>query len=84
MKFWETLPTSSILLVSANLIPVVGVIHGGWNLFDILFIYWAESAIIGFFNVLKMMSAGGKKSLTSPIDWLIKLFMCGFFTVHFG
>ncbi len=78
------LPTSSVLLIAANLVPVVGVARGGWNIFDILFIYWAESAIIGVFNVLKMLTANEKDGPPFIVSFILKLILCVFFTVHFG
>jgi hypothetical protein len=49
---------SGIVLVLMNLIPLVGVVFFGWSAFNIVFLYWSENVIIGFFNVLKMLTAG--------------------------
>jgi hypothetical protein len=49
---------SGIVLVVMNLIPLVGVVFFGWSAFNIIFLYWSENVIIGFFNVLKMLTAG--------------------------
>jgi hypothetical protein len=49
---------SGIVLVVMNLIPLVGVVFFGWSGFNIVFLYWSENVIIGFFNVLKMLTAG--------------------------
>ena len=48
-------------LILSNLVPVAGVILFDWNVSAILLLYWAENAIIGFFNVLKMSMAQGQK-----------------------
>jgi len=76
---------SVILIVTANSIPVIGVIFLKWNPFFILFIYWGESLIIGFFNILKMLISGaiddGKFSLPGFIG---ASGISAFFTVHYG
>jgi hypothetical protein len=53
---------SLIVLVIANLVPLLGVYAWGWSVAELLFMYWTESAIIGFFNVLKMALARGPMS----------------------
>jgi len=50
---------SEIVLILANLIPLFGVLFLGWDLFSILIIYWLESAIIGFYTLLKMAMCWG-------------------------
>ena len=46
---------STLVLVVANLVPVAGTLFLGWNLSDVLVLYWAESAVIGFFNIGKII-----------------------------
>ena len=69
---WLT-PTA-VALILANLVPVAGTIFLGWSLGDVMVLYWAESAVIGFFNLLKMLVIG---------RWMA-LFIGLFFVVHFG
>ena len=52
---WAT----ALALVAANLLPLVGVLALGWDVASLLFIYWMESAVVGFFNVLRMAQAQG-------------------------
>jgi hypothetical protein len=54
---------SLIALVAANLLPVAGVLLWGWNIFEIVSLYWFENVVIGFFNVLKMLAATGEVQL---------------------
>lgn len=68
------LPTSAWLLLAANLVPLVGVLALGWRLPDILLLFWTESAIIGGFTILKMLS---KRAWSA-------LFYVPFFCVHYG
>lgn len=67
-------PYSSYILVVANLIPLFGVLFLSWNLQHIMLIYWAESAIVGFYNVIRMI-------VISPTQ---SIFLVPFFCFHFG
>ncbi len=62
---------SALLLILLNLVTIFGAIVLNWSLFQIVLSYWAETAIIGFFNLLKMWKAEGKLALensTGPLD----------------
>lgn len=50
---------SAIVLIAANLIPLVGVVFFGWSLWTILVLYWVENGIVGFWNVPKILLARG-------------------------
>jgi hypothetical protein len=50
---------SAILLLLANLIPLVGVLFFGWSLLTILVLYWLENGIVGFWNVPRIIMARG-------------------------
>jgi hypothetical protein len=65
---------STLILVFANLIPIAGSAFLGWNLADVMVLYWTESAVIGFFNVCKMIVIGRWVALLSGT----------FFIAHFG
>lgn len=45
---------SVLLLILVNLIPIAGFWLWGWHLSDVMVLYWAESAVIGFFNICKI------------------------------
>jgi hypothetical protein len=80
MKFTRYI--SLISLIVSNLIPLFGVMWYGWSIFSLMFLYWSENVVIGFFTVLKMFfSKGGSVSGTSPE---LKAFFIPFFVVHFG
>ncbi|MFT4688862.1 MAG: hypothetical protein ACJASX_000303 [Limisphaerales bacterium] len=76
---WQTTEdkTSVVALVSMNLIPVFGVFFAGWDAGTIMLVYWAENLVVGFYNILKMALA-----TESPIP--VRMFLIGFFTVHYG
>ena len=65
---------SALVLIIANLIPVAGSVFLGWNLSDVMVLYWAESAVVGFFNICKIIIIG---------RWAA-LFAAPFFAGHFG
>ncbi len=47
---------SALVLIIANMIPLAGSAFLGWNLGDVMVLYWAESAIIGLFNLCKIIA----------------------------
>ena len=49
---------SAIALVVANLVPLVGVLFFGWNLADLMVLYWVESGVVAFYTVLKIAIVG--------------------------
>lgn len=96
---------SAYVIIAANLLPLMMTMGGAWSLNEILPLYWSESAIIGFFTLLKIISAGGPIAKLNnrrgePTEFTsqetipggaysalaigAKIFMAGFFTVHFG
>ena len=68
------LSPSVLALILANLVPVFGAVYLGWQLSDVMVLYWSESAVIGLFNVLKIAVVG---------RWLA-LVAAPFFVSHFG
>lgn len=70
----EPFPASTVVLVAANLVPVAGVLLFGWDLGRLMVLFWAESGIIGFYNLLKMAVVQ---------RWAV-LFTGPFFVGHFG
>lgn len=65
---------SSLALICANTIPLIGVLILQWNVGEIMLLFWAESAVIGFYNLLKMARIG---------QWAT-LFYGPFFIGHYG
>jgi hypothetical protein len=68
------LTPSALMLIVANLVPVAGTVFFGWDLSDVMVIYWAESAVVGLFNLAKIIVIG---------RWAA-LFAGPFFLGHFG
>jgi hypothetical protein len=86
---------SALALLLSNLVPLIGVLFFGWSGFNIVFLYWSENVIIGFFNVLKMLVAGAAGDPSAartalqplpgrPGQLVFTVFLTGFFTFHYG
>jgi hypothetical protein len=65
---------SALALLAANLVPLAGVLFWGWKLHEVIVLFWAESAVIGFYTLIKMAVVG---------RWLA-IFAGVFFAGHFG
>jgi hypothetical protein len=72
---------STLALIIANLVPVAGTLFLGWNLSHVMVIYWAESAVIGFFNLCKIVIIGRWGALLAGPFFLGHF--GGFMAVHF-
>jgi hypothetical protein len=86
---------SALILIITNLIPIFGVLFLGWNQAEVLLMYWSESAVIGFFTVLKMLySKGAPQNLAINRQPVIvknkadlsglKILLIPFFMLHYG
>ncbi len=65
---------SGMALLAANLIPLAGIVFLGWDLGEIMVLFWSENAVIGFYNLLK---------LAVVTRWAV-IFVGPFFLGHFG
>jgi hypothetical protein len=77
---------AAFLLVASNVIPVIGVAFLGWHPVYIIVLYWAESVIIGFFNIFMILASGlySSKNTFRPLGIFMGVFLSVFFTVHYG
>jgi hypothetical protein len=89
-----------ISLIFANLVTIVLAILGNWDLATVMFIYWAQSIIIGIFTVISLLGAdtaalgadlqkpiderGGSEKITPRFVWFYQCMLAGFFTLHYG
>jgi hypothetical protein len=89
-----------VSLVFSNIVTIVLAVLGNWDLATVMFIYWAQSIIIGIFSVVSILGADTaalQGDLQRPIDerggtdrislwfvWFYKCVMAGFFTLHYG
>lgn len=68
------LDASTLILFAANLVPLFGVLYWHWDMFLVMILYWMETAIIGFWHILRMVVEA---------KWFA-LFLGPFFCLHFG
>ena len=89
---------TAVALVAANAIPLIGVLFFGWSLITILVVYWVENAIVGFWNVPRIILARGSaiptgsaapasvaeavRALTIPSAGRAAIAL--FFVIHYG
>ena len=80
-KIFFYLPDSSLfsefsvwLLIAANLIPLLGVLFWNWDIFSLMVLYWMETAMIGFYQLIKILIT----------QTLFAVFLIPFFIFHFG
>lgn len=90
--------TSIFSIIIANVFVLIGFLFFSWSFTEVLILYWAESAIIGFYVVLKMIYVKDlEKNSTTPIEInkikitlqniplnIQKLFFISFFIFHYG
>jgi len=75
---WVTAPIVALIL--ANLLPVGGVLFFGWNVFQIVFLFWLENVMTGILTLLKMLVADP----TSIRMWFNKIIMIPLFFFEYG
>jgi hypothetical protein len=72
---------SGLALIAANLVPLVGVLFFQWDLASVMVLFWAESAVIGFYTALKM-AVVGKFAALLAVPFFVGHFG-GFMAAHF-
>jgi Family of unknown function (DUF6498) len=81
---------ATLITLVGNLIPLYGVLYWQWDTFQLLMLYWLETAVIAFWTILRIATmppgalgdiqigdSGGKK-IAAPLA------LAAFFTVHAG
>ena len=72
---------STLALIVSNLFPIVGMFYFNWHLSDIMVLYWAESAVIAIFTVVKIIYIGKWLATFTAVFFLAHF--CAFMAVHF-
>jgi hypothetical protein len=82
---------SSLALVLSNIVTIVVALWQKWNLSQVMWIYWAQSVIIGYYNwkrirCLKQFSTVNFTINDKPVEPTkdTKKFVAGFFAFHYG
>ena len=78
-----------LLLIFSNLLIIFLAVQQSWAVLDLLWIYWAQSLIIGFFSFLKLLTFKGYLDTSVSISpalnqFVTKLFLAVFFAFHYG
>jgi len=86
-RYKSSLSAYSLILV--NLFPLYAVLFLKWTLFSIMFLYWLENVIVGFYNIFKMAKAKGTQTLNftlngKPASECGNGAVIGFFILHYG
>lgn len=71
-------PVSAWLLVAVNLVPLAGALWLGWQVLDLLLLFWVENLVVGVLNLLRMAAAPRREALPA------RLFLMAFFCLHYG
>ena len=87
-KFWDK---STKLLVISNIVTIIFVIVEGWDFHTVLWIYWFQSIIIGYFNYKRILKLKNFKTENFYINdqpvtpnEKSKKQVASFFLMHYG
>lgn len=86
----KLLHPSTLILIAANALPLLGVVFWQWDAFLLLALYWMETAIVGFWTILLIAivphDVVGPKARQTSRWFLVPFFIAHsgiFMTVHF-
>lgn len=74
---------STLLVLASNLVPLIGVLFWGWDVFVLLMLYWVETVVIAFWTLLRVL-IGSDFSRNFLGEVFSRLFFFAFFLVHSG
>lgn len=89
----STVPTSASkrpgvaatsILVLSNLVPLAGILLWGWDAFVLLCLYWLETAVVGFWTILRVVTMSRDRDSVAGRSIAGALAIGGFFIVHAG
>jgi hypothetical protein len=85
------LDASLIVLLFSNALTIILAITQHWNLITIMWIYWAQSVIIGIFNFIRILSLKDFSidklyfvNLSGKPALIVKIIVAFFFAFHYG
>ena len=97
-KFTSTPP--AIPLLVANILTIAFAIAGNWDAATAMFIYWAQSVIVGIFTVISLLgvdtaalasemgkslkASGGSGEVSKRFTLFYQCLLAGFFALHYG
>jgi len=94
------LSTPILSLIFANIVTIIMAILGNWDLATVMFIYWMQSIIIGFFTLMGILLVtvpppapgqerpeqhpGEPRTIYIGNPWVAKLLLVGIFALPYG
>ena len=92
--------TPVLSLIAANLVTIILAVHGNWDLATVMFIYWVQSIIIGFFTIMNLLRVtvpppapgheqpelqpGGPHTIYLRTPWAARGILIGIFALPYG
>jgi len=74
-----------MILIAANLLPLVAVLKGDAGMGDVFIIYWFENLVVWFTTTVKILTAQGMGGAWGQDGRLLgNALVAAFFAVHFG
>lgn len=73
-----------LILILSNLVPLAGILFWGWDTFVLLCLYWLETAVIGFWTIVRLATMSRDPASVAGRSIAGTLALAGFFTVHAG
>ena len=76
---------TSIVLIAANLLPLLAVLTGAAGVGDVFVVYWFENVVVWFTTTIKILTARGTdESSERGVQLWGNVLVAAFFTFHFG
>ena len=74
---------SALIMIAANLLPLIGVLFWGWDVFLLLVLYWFETAIMGFWIIVATL-VDPHQTIGPTAKQTSRTFLVLFLTAHAG
>lgn len=75
---------AAAILILSNLVPLAGILFWGWDVFVLLCLYCLETAVIGFWTIVRAATMSRDPGSVAGRSIAGALGLAGFFTVHSG
>jgi hypothetical protein len=74
---------SLLIMIAANLLPLIGVLFWAWDVFLLLVLYWLETAIMGFWIIVAIL-IDPHQTIGPTAKQTSRTFLVLFLTAHAG
>ena len=77
---------TAVVLVVANLLPVLAVMTGSIGMGDVFLVYWIENVVVWLCGIVRVATAEGESYGNGKITatGVVNLSLAGFFALHYG